>query len=283
MPSNGLTLRYITSADGTRLAVREAAPAEPIAAAAPPIVLVHGWAQDAAVWLDQLMDPVLTSRHRVLAVELRGHGESAVPTDGYRDSATWAGDIRAVLAEVGTPSVLVGWSFGGLVLTDYVRAFGNADIAGLVLAGALTEIGRGRPGGRVGAAMRAALPAVLDADPAVAVPALHALITAMPASPLPGARLQRMLAASLRVRPEVRAALFDRAVDSADVLAEVAVPTLVLHGTEDAVVDPRAAEYALGKISGARARWFEGVGHLPFAERVREFNDALAAFAADPS
>ena len=46
-------------------------------------------------------------------------------------------------------------------------------------------------------------------------------------------------------------------------------------------VDPleQAAEYAAGKIPGARMRWFPDVGHMPFAERVEEFNADLGAFA----
>ena len=62
-------------------------------------------------------------------------------------------------------------------------------------------------------------------------------------------------------------------------LAAVTVPALIVHGTEDAVVAPAAAEYAAGKIPGASLRWFEGVGHLPFAERVEEFNIALRELA----
>jgi pimeloyl-ACP methyl ester carboxylesterase len=63
------------------------------------------------------------------------------------------------------------------------------------------------------------------------------------------------------------------------VLAGLAAPTLVVHGTEDAVVHPTAAEYAAGKIPGASLRWFDRVGHLPFAERVAEFNTALRELA----
>ncbi|MQA08331.1 MAG: alpha/beta fold hydrolase [Pseudonocardiaceae bacterium] len=88
-----------------------------------------------------------------------------------------------------------------------------------------------------------------------------------------------MLGESLRVAPAVRAALFDRTVDSAELLRTVDVPTLVVHGTEDAVVDPSSAEYAAGKIPGASMRWFEGVGHMPFTECVDEFDQALLEFA----
>lgn len=295
----------VIGAGGVRLAVREAGPAD-----APPVVLLHGWAQSSAVWAGVLAsagEPAsavssaasaegrasavssaasvgehasvgLADRFRLVAADLRGHGESDAPAEGYADPAAWAGDVAALLAHAGRDAVLVGWSYGGLVIADYLRRHGTAGVAGLVLVGAITEIGRGRPGGRVGPAMRAALPAALDEDPTVAVPALLDLITAMDADALPGEVGQWMLGTALRVPPRVRAALFRRDVTSADVLAAVDVPALVLHGRRDAVVDPSAGEYAAATIPGAALRWFDDVGHLPFLERPAEFTAELAGF-----
>ncbi|MCA1655149.1 MAG: alpha/beta fold hydrolase, partial [Pseudonocardiaceae bacterium] len=145
-----MELRYLRGADGVRLAIHAAGDPQ-----APPIVLVHGWASSAAQWREQLGDAELTARHRLIAVDLRGHGESDKPDPadgGYDKPATWADDLAAVLAYAGRPAVLVGWSYGGLVLTDYLRERGTAGIVGLVLVGALTELGRGRPGGASGPA-----------------------------------------------------------------------------------------------------------------------------------
>ncbi len=264
----------VTGARGARLAVRTAG--DP---AKPPIVFVHGWAQTGACWAAQFADPELAAEHHLVAVDLRGHGESDVPEDGYDDPAVWAEDVAAVLAFAGAPALVVGWSYGGLVIIDYVRERGCAGLSGLVLVGALTEIGPGRPGGATGSAMREAIPGVLSQDPAVAVPAVVSLTLGMTAEPPPGAELQNRVGTTLRVPPAVRRALFRRDVDSGAVLAGITAPTLVAHGTEDRVVDPAAARYAAGKIPGARARWFPGVGHLPFAERVVEFNRALRAEA----
>ena len=178
----------------------------------------------------------------------------------------------------GTPAVLVGWSYGGLVLTDYLRERGTAGVAGIVLVGAVTEIGRGHPGGEVGPVMAEVMRPALSEDPAIAVPALTLLAGRMTAEPSTGAEVQRRLSDSLRVSPQVRGALFRRDLASADVLSAVDVPALVVHGEADEVISPRAGEYAAGKIPGARGRWFPNVGHMPFAERVEEFNEALRAF-----
>jgi len=264
----------VTGADGVRLRVRVGG-----TVGAPPIVFVHGWAQSSRAWDLQFADAELHERFRLVAVDLRGHGGSGVPDRGYDDAHSWAGDLAAVLAFAGRPAVVVGWSYGGLVIADYLRVHGTAGLAGIVLAGAITEIGRGRAGGRVGRAMRDCLPDALSEDPAVAVPALTALNAAQPALDVPGPLAQSLLGACLTVLPKVRAALFAREVDSGDVLAAVDVPALVVHGTADTVVDPVASEYAAGKIPGAELRWFSTVGHLPFVEAVSEFNSVLSRFA----
>lgn len=261
---------------GVRLVVRTAGPLD-----APPIVLVHGWAQSGAVFAAQLGSS-LVERFRLVAVDLRGHGESEVPDAGYDDPAQWAEDIRAVLDYAGRPAVLVGWSYGGLVITDYLRVFGQSGVAGLVYVGAITELGRGRRGGRTGQAMRDALPAVLSEDAEVAGEAMRGFVTGMSASKLasrPNALGTALLEDALRVPARVRGALFRRDVSSADVLATVTVPTLVVHGDADAVVDIDAGRFTAETVPGARLRVFEGVGHLPFLERAAEFDELLGAFA----
>ncbi|MFB9905174.1 alpha/beta fold hydrolase [Allokutzneria oryzae] len=268
-----MRLSELSGADGVRLAVVEAGPQE-----APPVILLHGWAQSARSWAAQLADERLTSEFRLIAADLRGHGGSEAPVGGYDRPATWAGDVAALLAHAGRPPVLVGWSYGGLVIADYLREHGSGALAGIALVGAITEIGRHREGGRTAAVMRAALPAALDTDPAVAVPALHAFIDGMAARPLPGELAQAALGAALSTPPAVRGALFRRDVGSADVLAALTVPALVVHGLDDQVVDPAAGRYAADLIPGAATSWYPGCGHLPFVEHADRFNAELAEF-----
>ncbi|HKN98519.1 MAG TPA: alpha/beta fold hydrolase, partial [Pseudonocardiaceae bacterium] len=143
---------WVTGGSGVRLHVRTAGPAD-----APPVVLLHGWAQSSRVWTHQLTGP-LAGSFRLYAADLRGHGDSGRPETGYDSCAEWAADVRALLDLAGRPAVLVGWSYGGLVVTDYLRVHGTGGVAGLVFVGAITELGRGHEGGRIGPAMRAALP-----------------------------------------------------------------------------------------------------------------------------
>ncbi|GAA1206117.1 alpha/beta fold hydrolase [Prauserella alba] len=270
----------VTGAGGVRIGaiVEGAAGAEGESGDGPPvIVFVHGWAQSADAWQLQLADPRLAGEFRLVAMDLRGHGRSDVPEDGYDDPRAWADDLAAVLHLAGRPAVVVGWSYGGLVITDYLRVHGTAGLAGVVYAGAITELGRDHPGGAVGPAMRAALPDALSADVDVARPAVQRLCGGMTA----GSGGESFVDDILAVPAHVRGGLFRRDVGSADVLEAVDVPALVLHGERDAVVDITAAEYAAGKIPGACRRWLPGVGHLPFAEDAQTFGEELVAFARD--
>ena len=272
-----MELQYLLGADGVRLAVRAVGDPRGL-----PIVFVHGWASAGTVWAGQLDDPELAARHRLVALDLRGHGESDAPDpeDGsYDKPATWAADLAAVLAHLGRPAIVVGWSYGGLVITDYLRERGAAGLAGIVLVGAITEIGAGRPGGATGSSWHGIMRPALSQDPEQAIPALTTLASALTAAPASGRDVQRRLGDMLRVPPKVRAALFRRDIGSADVLAAVSVPTLVVHGDADLDVDPSSSVYAAGKIPGADLRWFSGVGHMPFVERRAEFNAALIEFA----
>ena len=79
------------------------------------LLLVHGWGGHARTW-DPIAD-ALQPGHRVIAADLRGHGKSPVPLDGYRP-ADMAGDLVALLDRLGTgPVVAVGHSMGAQIVT----------------------------------------------------------------------------------------------------------------------------------------------------------------------
>lgn len=100
---------WATSSDGARLRVLTYGPPS-----APPLVLAHGWACAARVWLPQARE--LAGEFRVVAFDQRGHGRSEAG-DGPFAVDLLADDLDAVLAHVlraGERAVLVGHSMGGM-------------------------------------------------------------------------------------------------------------------------------------------------------------------------
>ncbi|GGF95658.1 alpha/beta hydrolase [Rhodococcoides trifolii] len=270
-----MSIREAFGSDGTSIVYRVDGPA-----GARPIVMLHGWAQSMACWGDKVTDP-LKEKYRVIAVDLRGHGYSGAPATGYDDPALWAGDVAAVLEQedIRSGAVLLGWSYGGLVVCDYLSEFGSGAIAGLVLVAAITSIGRGEEGGRVGPAMRAAVPGAMSVESRVAIRALGSFGNALtgPGEGL-GERAQALFGASLSTRPRVRAAVFDRVVSHDAMLTELDVPTLVVHGTADSIVDVSAGRWAVSLIEGATGSWWEGVDHGPFVADPERFVAELTGF-----
>ena len=270
-----MAIRETVGVDGTPLVY--SVTGDPDARA---LVLLHGWAQSSKCWGPGVLDE-LAARYRVIAVDLRGHGYSGAPDTGYDDSAVWAGDVDAVLTAEGVASgaVLLGWSYGGLVICDYLASHGTSAVDGVVLVGAITSIGRGEAGGKVGAAMRAAIPGAMSEEPREAIRALGAFGNALTGPPEgKGAQSQALFGASLATPPRVRAALFNRSASHDELLRSLDVPVLVLHGTEDSVVDVSAGRHAAELIPQARASFWEGCDHGPFVEDPDRFVKEVGEF-----
>ena len=106
----------VTTAEGLSIAYDETGEG-------PPLVLVHGITESAEMWAPLVPD--LAADHRVVAVDLRGHGRSS-RAEPY-DIVSFASDVHQVLDSlgIGPEAVLVGHSLGGVVVTAYA-AFSRA-------------------------------------------------------------------------------------------------------------------------------------------------------------
>lgn len=122
-------------ASGLRLALRRAA-GDPTSAH-PPYLLVHGLASNARVW-DGVTRRLALAGREVAAVDLRGHGRSDAPDDGY-DTATAAADVAALCATLGwvgdRAPVVAGQSWGGNVVLALAARHGSARAIALVDGG----------------------------------------------------------------------------------------------------------------------------------------------------
>jgi pimeloyl-ACP methyl ester carboxylesterase len=107
---------FATSPDGLRIAYEALGSGAP---GAPALVFVHGWSCDRSYWNGQL--DAFSSDYKVVAVDLAGHGESAL---GRKDwsIAAYGGDVAAVVKKLGlTRVILIGHSMGGDVNAEAAR------------------------------------------------------------------------------------------------------------------------------------------------------------------
>lgn len=98
-----------------------------------PVLFVHSYAGNTTHWASQLAH--LRSSRRAIAMDLRGHGQSAAPASGDYEVTSLADDIAAVVRALDLERfVLVGHSMGGAASLAYAGAHPD-QVAGLVLVG----------------------------------------------------------------------------------------------------------------------------------------------------
>jgi pimeloyl-ACP methyl ester carboxylesterase len=97
----------------------------------PALVFVHGAACNRRFWYQQV--PRFSSAHRVVAVDLRGHGESDAPSERYT-VRLFAEDLASTCTQLGIESpVVIGHSLGGLVALDCASAYPDKVAAAVVI------------------------------------------------------------------------------------------------------------------------------------------------------
>jgi pimeloyl-ACP methyl ester carboxylesterase len=243
-----------------------------------PLLLIHGLGYDRYGW-GPLPD-LLASQFDVTLFDNRGVGESDTPPGPYSASML-AGDALAVLDAAGIEEAhIVGTSLGGIVAQELVLA-NPGRVRRLVLACTT-------PGGTYAFpypertlrafaefaslpledALRRFVENALADETVATRPELVEEIYAyrLAHRPLPEA-WQAQGAASLRF-------------DSWHRLPEIRVPTLVLTGTADNVVDYRNSKLIAERIPGARLEHFDGLGHLFFWEEPERFARTVSEFLA---
>jgi pimeloyl-ACP methyl ester carboxylesterase len=239
----------------------------------PLLVLVHGITENRHSWDPLTAD--LARDHRVLRVDLRGHGES--PTGDDYGVATLADDVAAVVAEVdpdGSPPLLVGHSLGGMVVTAYAAGH---DVRGAVNVDQSLDL----------APLQAGVQAQAENLRGPAFPAvIAALFDSMRGtiSDAEWARLNGLRRPDQAVVLAIWSLLLDTTPDELEkavdgMVAGLTAPYLALDGIDPG---PGHAEWLARRIPQAELEVWGGLGHYPhlveperFLARVRRFESDL--------
>jgi pimeloyl-ACP methyl ester carboxylesterase len=263
----------ITRSDGPTLHAVETGARD-----AQPILLVHGLSLNHHCWRPQF-DGGLADDYRLVAMDLRGHGRSAVPAGPYDDGTAWADDVAAVIEALDLESVvLVGWSYGSLVAFDYLAVHGTDRVAGVAAVGVVVGIGTERTNDWLQPTYLELFPEFVSTDAATSVATLRRFVDCCFDTELSPADKYLLLGCSAAVPPFVRDGMRDRTVAHDDLLATLSVPALFVHGARDAVVSPDAARTAAEWVPDATLGVFEECGHAPFWESPDRFDAQLRRF-----
>jgi acylglycerol lipase len=233
------------------------------------VVLVHGVAEHSSRYA-HVAARLNDAGYAVYGLDHRGHGRSSGMKGNLGRFAGAVADLHAVrrLAEADVPDrpvFVLGHSLGGLIALDYVTTTGAEGLAGVALSGTAIDPSIGtRLQRRLAPALSALLPGlgVTALDPAW-ISKDPAVVSAYRADPLvySGKVRARTGAETLRAITRVSRAL-----------AELRLPVLVMHGTEDRLASPDGARELVRSIgsSDTTLRLYGGCHHEIFNEPERE-------------
>lgn len=251
---------------------------------APPVILLHGGGQTRHSW-GRAARRLAQAGFHTLAMDLRGHGESAWAADGDYSTDAFVGDLNTVIDTLKQPPILVGASLGGAT-------------ALLAMGEAQTE--------------RARALVLVDVVPRMSPEGVRHIRDFMTGSPDGFSNLEEAAAAVSRYIPNrpkpstnegllknrrlkedgryywhwdpafqargARERLADLYLRMENAATRVRVPTLLVRGRQSDVVSEEGARLLLELIPHAEYVDIEGAGHMVAGDRNDVFNDSISSF-----
>jgi non-heme chloroperoxidase len=255
-----------------------------------PVVLIHGYPLDGASWEKQ-EDRLLDAGYRVITYDRRGFGASSKPATGY-DYDTFADDLNTVLQTLGLTDVaLVGFSMGTGEVGRYLARYGSNRVAKAVYLASLEPYLIKTADNPTGVDQ-----SVFDGILAAARSDRYAWFTQFyndfyNLDENLGSRIgEEALRNSWNVAAGAGARASWAVVPTwgtdfrADLeqIADLEVPTLIVHGTHDRIlpIDATGREFAK-RLPGARYVEIDGAPHGMLWTHADEVSDLLVEFLAD--
>ena len=267
---DGIAVRRVRLASGPELRVLEAGPRD-----GPALLLVHGWAVSAYLWRHNIK-PLAAAGHRVLALDLPGHGLSDAPSaPGSYTVAAFARSVLETLDACGVErAALAGQSMGGKVVVQ-VALDAPARVSQLLLYGA---VGFGL------------IPPWQALSPLLPTPPGEWITKLIPREAIAfvqhrvygklgffterdvdeywaPTQFPAVVRAQLQMLQEFQWGLWDEAT-----LRRLHTPTHVIFGTRDRTVRPRNAEALARALPDGRITWIPDGGHVVMEEVPAQVN-----------
>ena len=246
-----------------------------------PIVLIHGWPLSDEMYEYQYND-LINAGFRAIGITLRGFGKSDKPYGAYNYDVHVT-DIKKVLDILDIKNaVLGGFSMGGSIAVRYAARDNGTRISKLALFGAAAPIWTQRDDFKFNLPKSAVDDLIaLNYKDRPKLLSNFAKIFSSTATSLNkgiGTWLTGInLSASSYATAQCLIALRD--TDLRADLAEITIPTLILHGKKDKICSFDLAEQMKASLLNSHLVVFENSGHSLFLEETQKFNSELIKFA----
>lgn len=271
-------MSWIEASDGTRLFYKDWG-------SGPPVVFVHAWSLQSAMWEYQVQ-AFLAAGYRCVSMDRRGHGRSDEPGAGY-DIDTLADDLATLLERLDLREVtLIAHSMGTVEISRYLARHGQGRAARAAYVGAMTPclLKTGdNPDGLDPGAEEATIAALSSDRPKwFADGAADYFATGTNGSWISPALVDDAIRTILATPLEVQVACL-RIVWETDVRADlrgIQIPTLVVHGDADASAPIELTGRPTAELlPRARLLVYEGAPHGIYVTEKDRLTRDLLAFA----
>ncbi|MFC0534116.1 alpha/beta fold hydrolase [Phytohabitans kaempferiae] len=252
-----------------------------------PVVLIHGYPLNGRSWERQHRE-LLDAGYRVIAYDRRGFGESSRPSLGY-DYDTFAGDLNTLMERLDlSDAVLVGFSMGTGEVTRYLGKYGSARVRRAALLGAIPPFllkTDDNPEGVDGQVFEELKNAALADRYAYFKQFFDNFYNTDKLAPerISDQAFQASFNVAADASPWASYACIDAwLTDFRDDVANIDVPVLVVHGTEDRILPfPATAQRLPALLKDVRLVPIEGGPHNVGWTHPEEVNPALLGFLAE--
>lgn len=235
-----------------------------------PIILLHGYS-DSWFSFSRVLTP-LARESRVYALDLRGHGKTDKPADGYR-MRDLAADVVAFMDAKGIArATVIGHSMGGFVAQQVALAVPKR-VSHLVLVGTTTSP-------RAIAGFEELEKAVATLPEPVPESFVREFQLSTVHTPVGDDFINTVVAESLRLPARVWRGLMAGmiATDRAVALGRSGIPTLVLRGEKDAYITAQETVALSTMVAATRTKTYANTGHAPNWEQPAAFAKDVLAF-----
>lgn len=239
-----------------------------------PLVFIHAFPLSKTMWQPQV--DALKDTHRVITIDLGGHGESDIVV--WNDTLDdYAKDVIHLLDHlVIAQAVFVGLSMGGYTLFSIYRNYANR-VQAMVLAD--TRAQADSEEGKAGRHSMAQV-AFSDGAPAIADLMLPKLLASSTIEHHPEIveLVRQMILQTSTAGIVVDLVAMTARPDSTDLLPTITCPTLVIVGEDDQATPVAESQYIAQGIPGSTFVTIPQAGHLSNFEQPAAFNQALKSF-----
>lgn len=252
-----------------------------------PVVLIHGWPLSADSW-DYHAMKIADAGYKVIAYDRRGFGRSDQPFGDY-DYDSLSDDLSDVMKATGADedATLVGFSMGGGEVARYMSRHAARGVRQCVLVSSVVPYmlkTDDNPGGVDQSVFDQMTAAILTDRPKFFADFFKDFYgVGMLSRPVSDEFLQwtRSVAMQASLKSTLACAKSFATTDFRDDLAAFTVPTLVIHGTDDATVPIDASGRPAAKgIATAQLKEYDGAPHGLFASHKEQLEQDLLTFLA---